>query len=154
MLKKQAIRNAEYHDMQPVLDKLYADSRANRNFLNLIELIGSPDNVILAYRNIKNNAGYDNRISLFCAQYGKCAVTGKILQYDEIHCHHKLPKCLGGTDAYKNLIIVHEDVHKLIHATELDTITKYLPIIQNEKQLSKLNELRKRCNLKEIEAVL
>ena len=33
----------------------------------------------------------DNRISLYSAQFGKCAVTGQVLEYDEIHCHHKLP---------------------------------------------------------------
>ena len=32
----------------------------------------------------------DNRISLYAAQYGKCAVTGRELEFDEIHCHHKL----------------------------------------------------------------
>ena len=47
----------------------------------------------------------DNRISLYCAQYGKCAVTGRKLEIKEIHCHHKLPKYLGGTDKYKNLVI-------------------------------------------------
>ena len=31
----------------------------------------------------------DNRISLFAAQYGKCAITGKQLSTDDIHCHHK-----------------------------------------------------------------
>jgi len=31
----------------------------------------------------------DNRVSLYAAQYGKCAVTGKVLWIDEIHCHHK-----------------------------------------------------------------
>ena len=31
----------------------------------------------------------DNRVSLYAAQFGKCAVTGKVLWIDEIHCHHK-----------------------------------------------------------------
>lgn len=31
----------------------------------------------------------DNRISLYVAQYGKCAITGQILALHEIHCHHK-----------------------------------------------------------------
>ena len=42
----------------------------------------------------------DNRISLYAAQYGKCAVTGRTLRPHEIHCHHKRPKSAGGTDAY------------------------------------------------------
>ena len=87
----------------------------------------------------------DNRLSLFCAQYGKCAVTGRILEsLGDIHCHHKLPKEKGGKDSYQNLVIVHKDVHILIHATTESTIRKYLSILNlNKKQLSKVNKLRK-----------
>ena len=85
----------------------------------------------------------DNRISLYCAQYGKCAVTGRELETKEIHCHHKLPKYLGGTDEYKNLIIVSEDVHRLIHATNPETIRKYFEKLKlDDKQLKKLEKLR------------
>lgn len=85
----------------------------------------------------------DNRISLYAAQYGKCAVTGEILWIDEIHCHHKKPVSKDGTDEYKNLVIVHEDVHKLIHATRKETITAYLSKLNlNKSQLQKLNKLR------------
>ena len=63
----------------------------------------------------------DNRILLFCAQWGKCAVTGKEFRtLDEIHCHHKKPKSFGGGDEYSNLILVVEPIHKLIHAREAD----------------------------------
>lgn len=85
----------------------------------------------------------DNRISLYCAQYGKCAVTGRKLGIKEIHCHHKLPKYLGGTDEYKNLAIVSEDVHRLIHATNPETIRKYLEKLNlDAKQLKKLEKFR------------
>ena len=85
----------------------------------------------------------DNRVSLYAAQYGKCAVTGKVLWIDEIHCHHKKPLSQGGTDEYKNLIIVHIDVHKLIHATKSETIQAYLDKIKpNKSQLEKINKLR------------
>lgn len=85
----------------------------------------------------------DNRVSLYAAQYGKCAVTGKVLWIDEIHCHHKKPISQGGTDEYKNLIIVHIDVHKLIHATKPETIQAYLDKIKPDKsQLEKINKLR------------
>ena len=85
----------------------------------------------------------DNRISLYCAQYGKCAVTGRKLEIKEIHCHHKLPKYLGGTDEYKNLAIVSEDVHRLIHATNSETIRKYLEKLNlDTKQLKKLEKFR------------
>lgn len=85
----------------------------------------------------------DNRVSLYAAQYGKCAVTGKVLWIDEIHCHHKKPLSQGGTDEYKNLIIVHIDVHKLIHATKPETVQAYLNKIKPDKsQLDKINKLR------------
>ena len=85
----------------------------------------------------------DNRISLYCAQYGKCAVTGRKLEIKEIHCHHKLPKYFGGTDEYKNLVIISEDVHRLIHATSPETIRKYLEKLKlDPKQLKKLEKLR------------
>lgn len=85
----------------------------------------------------------DNRISRYAAQYGKCAVTGKVLWIDEIHCHHILPVSMGGTDDYSNLVIVHEDVHKLIHATLLETITAYRNILKPTKSmLNKINKYR------------
>lgn len=93
----------------------------------------------------------DNRISLYAAQYGKCAVTGKHLLKDEIHCHHKTPKCYGGDDRYENLTIVHCDVHILIHAKTQETIEKYMCIVQPTKeQLKKLNKLRTLARLPEI----
>ena len=93
----------------------------------------------------------DNRISLYAAQYGKCAVTGKHLSKDEIHCHHKTPKCYGGDDRYENLVIVHSDVHILIHAKTQETIEKYMCIVQPTKeQLKKLNKLRALARLPEI----
>ena len=85
----------------------------------------------------------DNRVSLYAAQYGKCAITGAVLWIDEIHCHHKKPILQGGTDEYRNLVIVHAEVHKLIHATRQDTIIAYLNRLNLTKsQLEKLNKLR------------
>ena len=85
----------------------------------------------------------DNRVSLYAAQYGKCAVTNKVLWIDEVHCHHKKPKSKGGTDEYNNLVIVHTNVHKLIHAVKRITIQAYLEKIKpNKSQLDKINKLR------------
>jgi group II intron reverse transcriptase/maturase len=86
----------------------------------------------------------DNRLSLYCAQYGKCAVTGQLIETPEdIHCHHKLPQHMGGKDNYQNLIIVREAVHILIHATTEPTIKHCLTLLNlNKKQLMKLNKLR------------
>ncbi len=86
----------------------------------------------------------DNKISLYAAQYGKCAVLGIVLDIDDIHCHHKLPKKSGGKDNYQNLIIIHQDVHRLIHATQDEIISKYLHTLKLDKQqISKVNKLRK-----------
>jgi hypothetical protein len=76
----------------------------------------------------------DNRISLFVAQYGKCAVTGIRLNLDEIHCHHKKPSILGGGDEYSNLTIVHKDVHRLIHASKTNTISRYMQPLNLKKK--------------------
>jgi len=56
-LKKQKLRNNEYYEMQSVFDELYAKSKENKVFNNLMELISCENNILLAYRNIKNNKG-------------------------------------------------------------------------------------------------
>ena len=84
----------------------------------------------------------DNRISLYSVQKGCCAVTGeKFTSTEEIHCHHKTPKSKGGTDDYQNLILVTAIVHKLIHATNLETIQRCLQACK--PNIQKLNVLRK-----------
>ena len=99
----------------------------------------------IPYRSAAYN---DNRISLYCAQFGKCAITGEKLEIGNIHCHHKLPKHLDGSDEYKNLVIVSESVHRLIHATNPETIRRYLQKLNlDAKQLRKLNKLRSLANV-------
>lgn len=93
----------------------------------------------------------DNRISLYVAQQGKCAITKKQLSLEEIHCHHKKPKSLGGGDNYVNLIILHERIHRLIHATQKGTISAIMQTVQlNKQQLDKLNKLRKLAGIEAI----
>lgn len=89
----------------------------------------------------------DNRISLFSAQWGKCAITGKeFTALDSIHCHHTTPQYKGGTDRYHNLVLILLPVHKLIHATQESTITYYLNILNlDEKQLEKVNKYREKA---------
>ncbi len=93
---------------------------------------------------------YDNRISLYAMQYGKCAVTGEMITADQIHCHHKIPKRYGGTDAYTNLIIVSKAIHALIHATNEDVINLHKHCIKDKGMLGKLNTLRILANNKPI----
>lgn len=94
----------------------------------------------------------DNRISLFSAQWGRCAVTGEYFAtMQEIHCHHILPICAGGTDKYGNLVLIKEPVHKLIHATDPQVIEKYLQLLSlNPEQQRKLNHLRNSAGIPEI----
>ena len=85
----------------------------------------------------------DNRISLMAGQNGKCSVTGESLTIGNMECHHKKPKMLGGSDEYKNLVWLMADVHKLIHATQPDTIEKYMNTLKlDPKALKKVNSLR------------
>jgi len=51
------LRNNEYYNIQDALDLLYEQSKDGRYFKNLYDLIISEQNIMLAYRNIKNNKG-------------------------------------------------------------------------------------------------
>lgn len=86
----------------------------------------------------------DNKISLIAGQRGICYVTGEALQIGFMECHHKVPKSLGGTDEYKNLVWLITPAHKVVHSTNLDTIAKYLNDLDLDKDgLKRVNSLRK-----------
>lgn len=90
----------------------------------------------------------DNRLSLFCGQYGKCAITGIDLQIGDIHCHHIIHRAKGGTDKYENLMLVTKDIHRLLHAENTDTIKKLLAKLNlTSKQKAKLNCIREKAGL-------
>jgi group II intron reverse transcriptase/maturase len=85
----------------------------------------------------------DNRLSLYIAQKGKCYVTGKLLEIDEIHCHHKKQRAKGGGDEYKNLVIIHKDVHRLIHLKDNNKIYEQTEVLKlDESQAKKLLKLK------------
>ncbi|WP_155237711.1 HNH endonuclease signature motif containing protein [Enterococcus mundtii] len=85
----------------------------------------------------------DNRLSLYVAQKGKCAITGQLLVENEWHCHHKTLWSETHDDSYNNLVLILSNVHKLIHATTLETIAKYLLRLRLDKeQIAKVNKLR------------
>jgi CRISPR/Cas system Type II protein with McrA/HNH and RuvC-like nuclease domain len=91
----------------------------------------------------------DNRISLFSAQWGKCAVTGcEFGNTAEIHCNHKIPKSKCGNDKYDNLVLVSKPIHELIHAVNPVAISKYLSELElNKEQVQKVNRLREIAEL-------
>lgn len=110
----------------------------------------SNSNLLIKYlldtESISESVEYkDNKISLIAGQKGICYVTEEQLIIGNMECHHKTPKSLGGTDEYKNLVWIRSEVHKLIHATNTETINKYLNILNlNDKGMKKVNSLRKR----------
>ena len=59
LLCVEALRHSEYYGMQEIFDNLYAKSAAGEIFTNLMDLILSRENILLAYRNIKANNGSD-----------------------------------------------------------------------------------------------
>lgn len=87
----------------------------------------------------------DNRVSLYSAQKGQCRITG--LPLDEtMEIHHITPIKNGGTDEYRNLILVTYDIHKFIHAIQKDTINYYTNKLNlNKIELNKLNKYRIKC---------
>ena len=52
-----SLRHAEYYGLQDTFDELYAKSENGEEFTDLMPLILSRENILLAYRNIKTNAG-------------------------------------------------------------------------------------------------
>ena len=68
----------------------------------------------------------DNRLSLYCGQMGRCYVTKQPLELGHMHCHHRIPRHFGGDDKYGNLVLVTDEVHRLLHATQPDTIAHYM----------------------------
>ena len=43
--------------MQEIFDRLYSESEKGRHFYNLVEIMKCPENIKLAYRNIRRNSG-------------------------------------------------------------------------------------------------
>ena len=94
----------------------------------------------------------DNRISLFVAQKGKCAITGQELYLADFHCHHKQLWAKTKDDFYKNLLLIIPEVHQLIHATNRTLIQQLLGKLQlTKKMIEKLNRFRKLADNFELE---
>ncbi|GAB6152030.1 hypothetical protein JCM17380_07800 [Desulfosporosinus burensis] len=84
----------------------------------------------------------DNRLSLYAAQKGRCAVTGVILEIETMYCHHKKLILMGGEDKYKNLILVTKAIHELIHDPDKSNLKLAASaLLLNKKQAEKLIHL-------------
>ncbi len=55
--KRKGIRYAEYYNMVEIQDELYRQGMMKKKFYRLMPIIASPQNIRLAYRNLKNNKG-------------------------------------------------------------------------------------------------
>lgn len=90
----------------------------------------------------------DNRISLYVAQHGKCAVLGTELRKEDICCYHRKPVSLAGTDRYENLVIIHRELITLLQSLDQNIIAMELAKLSiTEVQLKKLNKIRKSANI-------
>lgn len=75
------------------------------------------------------------------------------LELGHMHCHHRIPRHFGGDDKYGNLVLVTDEVHRLLHATQPDTIAHYmLKLKPDSKQLRTLNRLRRWLQLPEFQS--
>lgn len=94
----------------------------------------------------------NNKISLFSAQKGKCAITREVFaNTKDINIHHIVPRFLNGTDEYSNLVLIKPIIHKLIHMTNEESINQYLKCLKlSNKEIEKINYYRIKCNLREI----
>lgn len=82
---------------------------------------------------------------------GQCEITGVFLQAHEVHCHHYIPLHLGGDDAFKNLRILHKDIHTAIHQTDARAIHLRLKNFSiTREMIKKMNTYREKCGLKPI----
>lgn len=85
----------------------------------------------------------DNRLSLYSAQKGKCAVTGNQMDADDVVCIRKTPKEQGGTDKYSNLLLVCRNIQKLLYIKNTDTFIAEMEKLNLDlKRTEKLLKLR------------
>ena len=94
----------------------------------------------------------DNRLSIFSAQEGKCAVTGEPFDGpEEIYCHHIVPKTSGGTDAYQNLILIKTAVIPLLQGAENELLKQYVKELGLKKKgIGKVNQLRHKLGMESV----
>ena len=84
--KRQLLRNNEYYAIQNTFDEIYLKARKNLKFNNLMDYITSDNNILLAYRNIKNNrgsktVGTDNKNIEYFKDMSKDELVKRILLY-------------------------------------------------------------------------
>ena len=85
----------------------------------------------------------DNRLSLYAAQRGKCAITGIQMDVDDVFCIRKIPSQKGGTDKYANLMLVCKKVVDVLSTEDTDVFDRKLGELNLDgNRLEKLKNLR------------
>ena len=93
MTKVTRLRHNEYYSMQKTFDKLYAGSKQGKVFENLMELITRPENIKLAYRNIKRNKGSNTEGTDECTiEDIKSLITENYVEMVQRNLKHYQPK--------------------------------------------------------------
>ena len=91
----------------------------------------------------------DNRISLFSAQLGKCAITHQIFHSaEEVSCYY-----INGrkNDKYENLLLVSKPIREILQAVTTEAINECLSMLNLKKeQLARVNQLREKAGLSRI----
>ncbi len=88
----------------------------------------------------------DNRVSKYSAQRGRCRVTKELLELEDIYCHRIIPKNLGGKDNFQNLVIIHQNIHQLIHENDRTRASLLITKMRiTGAQLEIINQFRKKA---------
>lgn len=92
---------------------------------------------------------YESKMSRILSQKGKCYITGKPLKYGELATHHITPVASRGGDEYENVIIIDDEVHKIIHFSK-DIEEAKIRMLENykldKKKLKKFEEIYNKAN--------
>ena len=78
----------------------------------------------------------DNILSLYTQQRGKDPITSNILDLDTLECHHKISRSNGGTDCFRNLILLDQLTHRVVHGTS-QTVHNFCTIFRLSKRKRK-----------------
>ena len=94
----------------------------------------------------------DNRLSMFSAQEGKCAVTGELFNNpEEVYCHHIVPLSKDGNDAYQNLILIKTAVIPMLQDVDKELLKQYVGKLGLKKKgIGKVNYLRHRLGMESV----
>lgn len=88
----------------------------------------------------------DNRVSKYSSQRGRCKITKEFLELPDIYCHRIIPRKLGGKDNFQNLVIIHRDLHSLIHEENRERASPLLKKMRiTSSQLEIINQFRKKA---------